>query len=215
MFRFLCALLLAALVSACGPRMVTSDVTRFHSLPATGQAAGQTFTILPRANQVGSLEFQTYADLVAGRLAAQGFRPMPPDAGTADYVVFVDYGVATGPVEVRSSPVYGSVGFGYGYGYWPHRFGFAGTMPFYHEPIVGYDTYSVTKYTRWVEIEMLRGPAYRDQKVEKVFEGRAVSEGAGRSLPAVMPYLVTALFNNFPGPSGRTVEVSLPVAEGG
>lgn len=30
-----------------------------------------------------------------------------------------------------------------------------------------------------------------------------------------MPYLVTALFNNFPGPSGRTVEVSLPVAEGG
>lgn len=216
MFRLSPLFAAAMVLTACGPQMVTSDVTRFHTLPPTASAEARTFTILPRPNQVGSLEFQQYAELIANRLTAQGYRPLPSESGTADVVVFLDFGVSTGPVEVRSSPVYGSVGLGYGFGRWPHRYGVGGSFPLYpFDGVVGYDTYSVTKYTRWVDIDMLKGPEFRAGHQVSVFEGRAVSEGAGKSLPAVMPYMVTALFDHFPGPSGQTVAVSVPVPEGG
>lgn len=216
MYRYTMLFLAALILTACGPRMVTSDVTRFHTLLSAAAPEAQSFTILPRQNQVGSLEFQQYAELLANRLTALGYRPVPPESATADIVVFLDYGVTTGPVEVRSSPVYGSIGLGYGFGRWPHRYSVGGGFPFYpFDGVVGYDTYSVTRYTRWIDVEMLKGPEFRAGKPTSLFEGRAVSEGSGKSLPAVMPYMVTALFDHFPGPSGQTVEVSVPVVEGG
>ena len=46
---------------------------------------------------------------------------------------------------------------------------------------------------------------------QRIFEGRSVTSGQGADMGAVMPYLVAALFENFPGNSGETIRVELPV----
>jgi len=45
-----------------------------------------------------------------------------------------------------------------------------------------------------------------------VFEGRALSEGLNGQLVPVMPYILDALFKDFPGSSGstKTVRVEVP-----
>lgn len=212
MRRVLSLILVAVALAACGPRMVTSDVTRFHSLPQP--AIGASFTILPAPGQVGSLEFQSYAERVAAALTAQGLVPTPAGAGPADYVVFLRYGVEPGRTVIRGSPVHGSFGYGYD---WPYRrsaFGLSAGFPIHPGPIwpYDYDISSYDLYNRWLEVELLSGERYRAGQPTQVWYGRAASEGTGRALPEVVPYLVTALFERFPGPSGRTVRVAVPVA---
>jgi hypothetical protein len=48
-----------------------------------------------------------------------------------------------------------------------------------------------------------------DGEMDRVFEGRVESNGTESSLPEVMPYLITAMFNNFPGESGTTKVVTI------
>lgn len=199
------ALFFVLLVSlaACGPQLVSSDVTRFHSqLPPPGQS----FTILPDTDQRGSLEFQSYAEQVANALTAQGYRAISANGPTADLVVFLRYGVEPGRTEVRTTPIYGSAG--YGWGPYPHYgYGLGLGMPLGPD----YETTTITKFTRYLAMDIYDGPGFRAGGRQKLFEGRAVSEGTGRDLVVVMPYLVRALFNNFPGPSGQTVKVQVPV----
>jgi len=47
-----------------------------------------------------------------------------------------------------------------------------------------------------------------------VFEGRVESVGRDKRLPEVMPYLVEALFTDFPGESGVTREIKVEVPRG-
>lgn len=204
MRKALVLLLLAVTLSACGPRVVTSDVTRFHS-PQLLSAPYQTFTIVPRDEQVGSLEFQRYAELVAQRLAAQGLRPVPPGEGEADVVVRLDYGVEGPRQEIESRPVTGTVGFGT----WHDPWGFGFGAPLYSE----IDTRTV--YSHWLRAEIIDASALRDGRREVMFEGRAVSTTSGAGLPQVMPYLAQALFQDFPGTNGQTVRVRIPLAEDG
>jgi hypothetical protein len=211
--RTIVAVALVLLVSACGPRVVTSQVTRFHQLPPG--FAGQTFTILPESDQVGSLEFQSYADQVAAQLAAHGLQPV---ASGGDLVVKLDYGIGSGRTAIYTRPsTYGSFGVGCGGFGWPHRrwgtgLGLGMGFPLGDPWGPGYyDTYAVTKYDRWLAVDILEGPSFRQGRPISVFEGRAVSEGSSRALPQVMPYLARALFDNFPGMSGQTVRVAVPV----
>lgn len=203
--RLACVLLLTLFVAACGPHVVTSDVTRFHALPP--DLPGRTFTILPDQSQLGSLEFQTYADQVAARLEQLGLRPVA-DANKADLVVSMAYGI--GPprtiVTHTPSPVYGS------FGWWggPRRhWGWGWGVPF--GPV--YDTHVITKYTRWLDIDINGGEGLRQGRPARLFEGRAISDGGNAALPQVMPYLIAAMFDNFPGNSGQTVRVAVPVPE--
>lgn len=198
--RVLTALLVLVLVAACGPRLIDTDVTRFTATPS-GPAPG-TVTILPRPEQRGSLEFQAYAEMVAEQLRQQGFEPVPADAAPRpDYEVRLDWGVGDGVAEVRSSPatvfggtsIYGGrTGFGVGLG-----------VP------LGQPTYvdSRTTYPKWLRVSMR---PFGAAEASNVFEGEAIASGTGRSIQPVMPYLVEALFTNFPGRSGVTERVRLP-----
>jgi hypothetical protein len=42
-----------------------------------------------------------------------------------------------------------------------------------------------------------------------LFEGRVQSTGREREIARVMPYMITAMFNNFPGESGVTKVVTI------
>lgn len=49
---------------------------------------------------------------------------------------------------------------------------------------------------------------------EIIYEGRTVSEGLKKNLPEIMPYLIEAMFTNFPGESGVTRTVRVEIANG-
>jgi hypothetical protein len=48
----------------------------------------------------------------------------------------------------------------------------------------------------------------------RIFEARAISEGESASLAPVMRAMVQAIFQDFPGPSGTTRVVRLPLEQG-
>lgn len=196
----LSSMFLAFFLAACASSF-TADVTRFHDLPP---ADGQTVQIMAKdpARQ-GTLEFQRYADMVGARLAALGYRP--PEPGTpSDLVAGIDYGVGPGRQALRDGDGGSSVGVGVGGG---SRGGVSvGLSTAFNlsggegEPL----------YVRRFYMDLTRRATD-----ERLFEGRAESEGRTRDLSLVMPYLVDALFQEFPGESGVTTEVKIKVTEDG
>ena len=105
----------------------------------------------------GGLEFSQYANLVSGKLEAQGYRRAPSPA-QASLLVTVDYGVDKGKEKLRTVPGYGFDRFGpygwySGFGYTPY-YGFRRSRFVYgfHDPFLfggfGYDQVeSYTVYT--------------------------------------------------------------------
>ena len=190
-------------LSACvGPRYVTSDVTRFHTLPAAPSGQSFAITALDKEQQQ-SLEYKQYADMLNTKLTGLGLRQFT-GTGKADFVVTLKYGVEGPSPDVRSRNV--SVGVGYGFG-GPHwRWGG------WYDPIN--DNYANTQqvYVRRVDLDIYKGATYDSAKPERVFEGRALSEGLNGQIVPVMPYILEALFKDFPGASGttRTVRVEVP-----
>jgi hypothetical protein len=213
MIHFLRPVILATLLSlsACVTTSVQSDVARFHRLAAP---SGETFRLVPsEAAKAASLEFDSYAKQVADQLVRVGFRAA--DAGTtATYEVQLDYGISGGKEKLATRPGLGtslyarSAFSGYHYrGAWiarPYYHPFYD--PFFHDSFSEPEVYSYTVYTRSLKMDIKRS-----SDGEKLFEGRVESIGTDKRLPEVMPYLVEALFTGFPGNSGTTQTIKVPV----
>ena len=78
----------------------------------------------------------------------------------------------------------------------------------------GRRTYTRQLYIRRVEIDIYRGSTYDTPKRDRVFEGRALSAGQNGQLEPVMPYILDALFKDFPGRSGEPMHVAIEVPPG-
>lgn len=199
--RALLALVLILSAAGCTTPIVQTDVTRFHSLPPAAEA--RSFTIMPTAEQVGSLEFQRYAEMVAARLSARGWRPVPAGAGAQALVrVFWSVGAPTTETWQTPSSVYG----GMGWGPRSHYYGMGMGFPL-GDPFPYWETRSRTNWPKTLAVEITEaGPG--DKRV--LFEGRATTERGGREIAPLMPYLVEGLFTGFPGSSGDTVRINVP-----
>jgi hypothetical protein len=207
MFRSITVAALAALaLSACvSPRYVTSDVTRFHTLPAA--PSGQTFAITALdKEQEQSLEYKQYADMLNSKLTSLGLKQSAGGPSKADYAVTLRYKVEGPTPDVRSRSSSVSVGYGFG----GPRWGWGGSYDPFH------DHYSNTQqvYVRRVELNIYKGATYGTPTAERVFEGRALSEGLNGQIVPVMPYILDALFKDFPGASGSTKTVRVEVPQG-
>jgi hypothetical protein len=199
-FVLLLPLVVLGLLGGCASKF-TADVTRFHDLPPV---TAQTIEIVAKNPAMqDTLEFQKYADMVGARLAAEGYRP--PEAGTpSDYIAGIDFGVGEGRQALRDDEGGSSVGVGVGGG---SRGGLSvGVSTAFMISGGGNDTV----YVRRLYMDLTR----RSDGV-RVFEGRAVSEGRTPDLAKIMPYLLDALFTDFPGKSGETREIKLDVSEDG
>ncbi len=193
-------------LSGCTTPVVQAEVTRFHTPPPP--AGGKSFTIVPEQNQIGSLEFDTYASHVANALQSQGWRAVPPGQGAAQNKIALRWGTGQPNTVTWQSPsMYG--GFGYGSGGWGGRSwsGIGVGIPF-GDPFPSWETRSMTTYPKWVEVDISEGG-------RRVFEGRAIADDSRREIARVMPSLIRALFTGFPGESGTTVKVTVPLGEEG
>ncbi len=210
------------LMSACASQF-RSEVATFHKLQAP---AGETFRIVPAdAAKLGSLEFETYANMVRGELVKRGYRPVNA-ANAADLDVKLDYSISDPVEKVESRPAAfsSSLAFGYGpywgpyYGGYSHH-GYYGRSGFgYYDPFWGSgygaglwdypEVYSYSVYTRKLNVNIARG----GKDGEQLYEGRVESAGQDNRLPEVMPYMVQSMFQDFPGQSGvtRKVTIELP-----
>jgi len=195
-----------------------ANVARFQMMPPPD---GQTFFVQaadPRLQ--GSIEFQTYAQQVAGRLTALGYRQGEP--GHSNFVVTLNYGVDNGHTEVVSHPgvgpawgwgPYGAWGVGYRRGFtrfhgrlvYGRGFYYGWDDPFWYDPF-GYP--DIDSYTFFISHLDLKIRNAGDGKV--LFEGKASARSTDQSLPHIVPNLVEAMFTGFPGKSGEDVRITIP-----
>lgn len=192
---------------------IKSDVARFHQLQTVSQ--GASFTIVAKdAAMNGSLEFQQYAGLVRQKLVQQGYQPVNA-ANASDLVVALDYGVSDGDQVIRTRGAGLGGGFGqfggFGRGFHPFYGGAFGPWGGFGGGGFGADVYSYEVFTRDLNMEIYKpiGTATAEKTV--VFEGKVQSVGRDKRLPEVMPFLVEAMFADFPGESGVTKEVVIEV----
>jgi hypothetical protein len=188
------ALLVTLALAGCAstPPMVRSDVTSFHQWPPA--SAEKTFSFAGRAGAAASLENQSYEQLISDQLARLGYNRKPSGGALT-----VNFEADIKPREVKvTEPVDPWI---YRDPWWPYRPW--GYYPGWWGPT--YErSYTIQVYTRTLKFNM-------EQAGKRVFEATAVSEGTTRELPRIMPYLVASVFEGFPGESGKTRRVELPM----
>ena len=195
------------LLAACASQ-IKSDVARFHRLPPP---QGETFRVVAAdPKKQDSLEFATYAQYVAAEMVKQGYRKADSNAPAA-LEVRIDYGVSPGTEKIATRP--GTTFSPYYYSwrhraFYPYSWGFYD--PFWGGPYSQPEVYSYTVYTRVLDMDIVRpGTGKNDEGAVALFEGRVQSVGKDNRLPEVMPYLVQAMFTDFPGTSGVTKQVKI------
>ncbi len=177
---------------------VRSDVTRFHNM--VGETQAKTFVFLPNEAQFKSLEYKSYGELIRQQMSAAGFR-LVENKAQANYGVRFNYGSDGGRTVIEQDPFFGSVGVGtgsrgtgvnVGVG---HVFGRNQTTT---------DIY--TEYSRKLSLDIV------ELKTNSpIFEGTVLSRGNTASFAPVSGCLIAAMFENFPGESGKTERVSVDV----
>jgi hypothetical protein len=199
----LCAV--AALAGGCaGIPTVTGEVTRFHRWE---NAEPRTFSIRADPERAGSLEYASYEAHLRTRLATLGFAVARP--AEARYHVSLGFSASPEPRRVVDAwapgPYYG-----------PYSPWLGPGVPAYRrfDPWWGFQPVPiVTDLTVWrhdvrLDVWDVRvGPAGGS----KVFEATASAVAGSEALPRLVPALVDALLSGFPGASGVTQRIELPL----
>ncbi len=176
---------LAVCIDAAGcVAMVESQVSVFHSLPQTIQ--GTTFAFTPAPEQESSLEFKAYQDQVRAHLVRYGLREVA--YADAELAVGFSYQIGDARSQIGSVPVYNA---------------YTGQTMVLNQ--------SHTTYTRRVNLSFAdRREFDATGKLGLVYEASVISEGSSAQIAAVMPAMLRALFQKFPGASGETRNVTVP-----
>jgi hypothetical protein len=185
-------------------------VNRFSMLAPPAQ--GQTFSIQAADRKLdGSIEFRSYAQMVAAELERFGYRQAAAPS-SATMVVTLDYFVDNGRERVTTTPGFGGYG-GWAWGGWggwgwrsgwPRGWALGGYHPFWG-PDWGPEVRSYTVYNSQLRMEIARTGTG-----ERVFEGTARATSRSDELPYLVPNLIRAMFTGFPGNSGETIRVNIP-----
>jgi len=208
------ALALPLLVTGCA---TTSHfkVTAFHTLPAGG--GGKTIAIVPvdKENE-DSLEFKSHSSRIAQYLTKHDYR-LVNASEKPDYYAFVAYWIDEGKAYTYTLPVYVQTGGGLTYHSGTITTS-SGTKSFsgYSYSVPAYSVLpsrqTDIEYTKRLLVDILEGKAYREGKTVKVYEGRVISRDSSEVLSEAVPLMIEAVFENFPGESGKTQTVTLPAS---
>jgi hypothetical protein len=209
MKRFL-PLVLSVCLLGC-TSLIGSNISVFHDLPS--KVSGIRYATIPLKDQEGSLEHKAYDRRIKDELNRRGF--VESTVENATVVVFFQYGIDYGREMVASYPIIGQTGTSSTYtrgtitSYGGGSATYSATT--YSKPIygvVGTDVTSHTVYTRFFQLDILDKAALASGQVMKVYEAKVMSVGSSGQLAAVLPTLIKALFEDFPGKSGSTRRVT-------
>jgi hypothetical protein len=191
-FRAFLMLFLALGLAACasGPPMVRSSVTSFHQWPAALEQ--RSFTMQPLTGAADTLEMKSYQRLMAAQLTRLGMVEKADGFLKVGFTAVVLERDANFSEPYVLDPMF----------YRPWRFGIwqdPYTWPVYERVKM------VARFTRTLKVEITSA------KGEKLFEATAISEGGIHGLSRVMPAMVSAVFEDFPGANGKTRIVDGPL----
>ncbi|WP_019248491.1 DUF4136 domain-containing protein, partial [Bordetella pertussis] len=188
----------AALVAGCAAPSVSARVTSFQQWP--DGVAGQTYQFAPESGQLNNLEYQSYQDMVRAGIGATGLVEAR-EGRKARFTVSFRYGSAQTQVMVRRAYdpyFYGGYGGYYGPRWWGGGVGYWGPE-WVDVPTVAYRN-SLSLEIR----DTARGGA-------EVYRSTAYITSGRDDLLGAMPYLVQAIFDNFPGNNGSEREIEYPL----
>ncbi|MBX3653394.1 MAG: DUF4136 domain-containing protein [Ramlibacter sp.] len=203
-----CAL---SLLGACaGP--IRAKVTNFNAWPA--DASGSTYSYAPGDPARGELEQATYDGYAGAQLQKYGLRQAAAGA-TGRFIVEVRAHDSTRQRTVLE-PVYDNPvifvaptrdRYGNVYpGYWqPDRFG---------SRYIGDREVTRTVQVNRLDVRILDSHITGPQGPRPVFNATAVYEGDNEDLPDMVPYLVRAVFDGFPGRNGKVQVVKFDARSG-
>ena len=168
---------------------IKNNVTRFHQLPTPG---GETIEVIAMDVALQqSIEFGTYAQIIGRKLGDMGYNP--PEANRSQYVAEVAYNIMplSGTVIDNGSPI--SIGMGVGSG---RRRGTS--MGF------GLSTSFGSSDNQAQFISTLSLNMVNLSTGERLYEGHVESINRNQNLAQIMPFMIEALFQDFPGTSGTS-----------
>ena len=193
MKNLLVATVLLAMLSGCA--LLRSQVAVVHQLPK--DLSGTTYVMIPFKEQEGRLEHKAYEETVRQELNAKGFRETTVDQ--AQTVVFFAYGIDKGRAVDSSYPIIGQTGVET-----CTSTSCLDSSPWPTYGVVGTRETRQTEYTRVLRLDIVDKQALAEGNIKKLYEGKVVSNGSSDQLMKVLPTMVKALFEDFPGQSGST-----------
>ena len=179
------------LLAGCAPTL-SAKVTSFQQWP-TG-VEGQAYRFDAPDNEQNALEYAAYQDMMRAAIGATGLVEAKGNAPAKFRVSFHYGGEAIQVVRSQSADPYFYGGLGHFHGPW----GWGGM----YSPDCVNVLEDAWRHALTVEIrDTSRNNA-------EVYRSTATTVGGDSStLPSVMPYLVQAVFDNFPGNNGQVREV--------
>jgi hypothetical protein len=117
----------------------------------------------------------------------------------AQTVVFFAYGIDKGTGVVLSYPIIGQAGVEA-----CTSSSCLDSSPWPTYGVVGTKKIRQTQYTRLLRVDIVDRQALTEGKIKKLYEGKVVSRGFSDQLAEVLPMMVKALFEDFPGQSDST-----------
>jgi hypothetical protein len=207
-----------ALVASGCAQTVHSQVSSYSQL--TRQRSSLSYAIIPLGDQRKDQAFKSYEERVRAHLKAYGF--VPEEFDRAEYIVAMAYVADDRGDAISSYPIIGQTG--------SSSSRMSGTMQAYsnttsystttaHTPaydVVAADTVDSDELTSVLRLDIVRRASIGRGHIEKVYEGEVLSSADGRALPLILPAMIDALFQDFPGTDGEVRHVtskSVPTLE--
>jgi hypothetical protein len=203
--------LAAVFLTGCAAPQFAATVSVRHTLASS--PAAQRFTFEHNASQVQSLAQRDFEEDVSAELMRKGYVYVP-NMSAADWLVRLQYQVDGGKTITTQEPIWGTVGFSTYY----RRVSTANGMvlvPYTRTEngIVGSRPVSDTVYNRQLSLDILDRKDLAAGRFAKLFEGKAVNRSSDDAIEPAVPWLIRAIFEQFPGVSGSTREVKIILPE--
>jgi len=179
---------------------VDCDVVAYHEL---GPPNGQTVLLVHKSSEdTYGLQYRHYSEKIAEALGKAGY--VVTDSVNADLTFVIDYGIRTGSTEIvktsECSDRYHFINRNY-----DDPYIYRSDCP---SPKVRTQTY----YVHYLDVAIASfAPAKEGD--DTIYEGHVFSHHHKQDLPEMMPYLIAAMFDNFPGESGVTKRVTFDKKE--
>jgi len=202
----------AASLAACASP-ITAKVTSFNQWPP--DTAGASFSFIRPVDALNDLEQQAYEGKVQAELEKIGLKRVAPgQVGRIQVDIITGNGTLNKQFReaiyrdnyIYHPPYRDGAGNVYG-GFWaPDQFG---------SRYVGDRTVTRTVQVSNLRLRLLDSQGNAPGKPRAVFESRAAYEGDNEDLATLVPYLVRAVFDGFPGQNGkvRTVKFDSKTGE--